>query len=147
MWFYVENQYTTMYAPIYAGVKEINPLYKTMDKNTFSEDSIRWVVEFVDTLMSLKWQEADKDLKAMRDPLEAEFFAKQPEIEAKALELYKQDPEKAKDFLTDYCWSRMDEIAQMYRDLRYVLISKYCNNKQGVGQGYRGDDFEYAWPR
>jgi len=147
MWFYVENQYVSMYAPIYAGVTEINPLYKTMDADTFSEDSIRWVIEFVDTLMSLKFQEADKDLKAMRDPLEAELFAKQAEIEAKALELYKQDPDKANDFLTDYCWSRMDEIAQMYRDLRYVLISKYCNNKQGVGQGYRGDDFEYAWPR
>jgi dipeptidase len=147
MWFFVENQSVSMYVPIYAGVKKINPLYNTMDPNKFSEGAIKWVIEFVDTLISLKYQDAIKDLRAMRDPLEAEIFAKQPEIEAKALELYKKDPEEAKDFLTDYTWSRMDEIAENYRELRYILITKYCGNKQGLSQSYRGDNFKYFWPK
>jgi hypothetical protein len=41
----------------------------------------------------------------------------------------------------------MEKVVKMYRDLRYVLITKYTNNKQGTGGSYRGDDFEYAWPR
>jgi hypothetical protein len=41
----------------------------------------------------------------------------------------------------------MEDTVKLYRDLRYLLISKYTNNKQGIGAAYRGDDFKYAWPR
>jgi dipeptidase len=71
-WFYVDNPYISTYVPIYAGVQEISPLYKIYDFDTFSEDSARWVVDFVEKLLHLKWQSAVKDLKAVRDPLEAD---------------------------------------------------------------------------
>lgn len=146
-WVYLDNQYVSTYVPIYAGVREISPLYKTYDPDTFSDNSARWAIDFVDNLLYLKWQDAIQDLKEVRDPLEAGFFTAQKEIEAKALDLYKKDPELAKKYLTDYTHSCMDEIVKRYRELRYVLISKYTNNKQGLNNEYRGDDFEYKWPR
>lgn len=131
-WFYLDNQHVSTYAPIYAGVQEISPLYKTYDPDKFSEDSARWAIDFVDNLLYLKWQEAIKDLRAARDPLEASFFEEQPSIDAKALALYKKNQNQAKKFLTDYTRERMEKIVQMYRDLRGVLITKYTNNKQGL---------------
>jgi len=146
-WVYLDNQYVSTYVPIYAGVQEISPLYKTYDPDKFSENSARWAIDFVDNLLYLKWQEAIKDLREVRDPLEAGFFAAQNDVEVKALELYKKDPSLAKKYLTDYTNSCMDKIVQLYRELRYLLISKYTNNKQGLNNEYRGDDFEYKWPR
>jgi dipeptidase len=131
-WFYLDNQHVSTYAPIYAGVQEISPLYKTYDPDKFSEDSARWAIDFVDNLLYLKWQEAMKDLRSVRDPLEAGFFEEQPSIDAKALALYRKNQDQAKKFLTDYTRERMEKIVQMYRDLRYMLITKYTNNKQGL---------------
>ena len=131
-WFYVDNQYVSTYVPIYAGVQNINEIYKTYDPENFSENSARWLVDFVDNLMYLKWQEADKDLKKHRDPLEKSFFDQQAEVEKKAVELFKKKPKKANQFLTEYTDKCMLETIEMYRDLRKVLITKYTNNKQGL---------------
>jgi dipeptidase len=131
-WFYLDNQHVSTYVPIYAGVQEISPLYKTYDPDKFSEDSARWAIDFVDNLLYLKWQEAMKDLRSVRDPLEASFFEERSSIDAKALALYKKDQMQAKRFLTDYTRERMEKIVKMYRDLRYMLITKYTNNKQGL---------------
>ena len=131
-WFYLDNQHVSTYAPIYAGVQEISPLYKTYDPDKFSEDSARWAIDFVDNLLYLKWQEAIQDLRSVRDPLEAGFFKEQSSIDAKALALYKRNQMQAKKFLTDYTRERMEKIVNMYRDLRSLLITKYTNNKQGL---------------
>ena len=129
-WFYLDSQYMSTYVPIYAGVQEISPLYKTRDMAKFSENSAHWIIDFVDNLLHLKWQETIKDLRAVRDPLESGFFTSQSTVEAKAHELYKKDPKRAKEFLTKLTKSRMEEIVEMYRDLRYLLITKYTNSKE-----------------
>jgi len=107
-------------------------LYKTYNPDKFSEDSARWAIDFVDNLLYLRWQEAIKDLRAVRDPLEAEFFKKLPSIDKKALELYKKDPKQAKKLLTDYTRLSMEKTVKMYRDLRKLLITKYTNNNLGL---------------
>lgn len=131
-WFYVDNQYTSTYVPIYAGTQEIASSYKTYDPDKFSDDSARWAVDFVDNLLYLRWQEAIKDLKKVRDPLEASFFGNLESIDKEALALYKTNPEKAKSFLTEYTLRSMEKTVKMYRELREHLISKYTNNKLGL---------------
>lgn len=129
-WFYVDNQYVGTYVPIYAGVKEIHPAYKTYNPDKYNPNSARWAVDFVDNLLYLKWQDAMNDVRKMRDPLEAKFFTEQAEIDAKALALYKKSPKKAARYLTTYTKTRMEDIVKMYNTLRDILISKYTNNKQ-----------------
>ena len=131
-WFYLDNQHISTYVPIYAGVQEISPLFKTYDPDKFSEKSARWAIDFVDNLLYLKWQDAIKDLRAVRDPLERRFFEEQASIDNRAQKLYKKNQKKAKAFLTNYTRTCMEETVSMYRDLRYKLISKYTNNKQGL---------------
>ena len=131
-WFYLDNQHVSTYVPIYAGAQEISPLYKTYDPDLFSEDSARWAIDFVDNLLYLRWQYAIKDLRAMRDPLEAEFFAATEEIDADALRLIKSDPESAKNYLTEFTRSCMERTVKMYKELQKLLITKYTNNKLGL---------------
>ncbi len=129
-WYYADNQYTGAYIPIYAGAQEIpNPL-KVYNPDQYDEKSYRWAVDFVDNLLYLKWQDAVKDLRAKRDPMEEGFFKEQAEIDAKALALFKKSPKKAKKFLTSYSKTKMDAAMKMYLELRNLLIVKYTNNKQ-----------------
>jgi len=125
-WFYVEHEYISMYAPIYAGVQKINSLYKKFDYGKgykYSDDSARWAIRSVFKVMGLKWQKAIKILRAARDPLENEIFAEIPKIDEKALELYKESPQKAKEYLTQYTWTRMDDIVNLYHKLFWELIT------------------------
>ncbi len=128
LWFYVDNPYVSTYVPIYAGVTTTSELYRTYDARQFSEGSARWAVDFVDNLLHLKWQSAVLDLKAVRDPLEREFFATQAEVEARALELHRRDPGAAAAYLTELTEARMLRVVAMYRDLRATLITKYTNS-------------------
>ncbi len=131
-WFYVDNQHVSTYVPIYAGVTDVHPAYKEYDPDKFSESSVRWLVDFVDNLLYLKWQHAIKDLREKRDPLEQEFFDRIAEIDEKALELYEKDPEKARALLTEFTIDNMEKVVQLYREMRELLITKYTNNKQGL---------------
>ena len=131
-WFYLDNQHVSTYVPIYTGIEEISPLYKTYDPDRFSEDSARWAIDFVDNLLYLRWQYAVKDLRSMRDPLEADFFGKVGTVDAEALKLYKKNPASAKQYLTGYTRSCMKRTVEMYRNLRNLLITKYTNNKLGL---------------
>jgi len=127
-WFYVDNPYVSTYVPVYAGVREISELYESYDARQFSEGSARWSVDLVDNLMHLRWQDAVKDLRAARDPIEAEFFATQADIDRQALDLYAKDPAGASAFLTNLTRARMERVVRMYRDLRGTLITKYTNS-------------------
>jgi len=129
-WLYLDNQYVSTYVPIHAGVQEITPSYQTYNPEEFSEESARWLIDFVDNLLYLRFQDAMEDVRAVRDPLEASFFADQEEVEKKALELYQESPEAAETFLTEQALSRMEKVVELYRRLRNQLITKYTNNHE-----------------
>ena len=127
-WFYVDNPFVSAYVPVYAGVKDVSPLYKAYDFAQFSEDSARWAVDFVEKLMLLKWQAAVKDLREARDPLENGFFADQAAVDAKAQEMLKKDAAAAAKYLTDLTVARMETIVRMFRELRKKLLTKYTGD-------------------
>jgi dipeptidase len=127
-WFYVDNPYVSAYVPVYAGVTAVSPSYRTYDYFEFSEDSARWTVDFVEKLMLLRWQDAVKDLKEARDPLEKGFFSDQPEVDKKAAELLPKDPAGVSKYLTDLTISRMEKIVDLFRGLRKKLLTKYTGD-------------------
>ncbi len=131
-WFYVDNAHVSAYAPIYTGVTDVAECYKIYDTEKFDDNSIRWCVDFVENLLYLRWQEAIIDLRLKRDKLENRFFEEQDEIDKKATEMAEKNPEKAKEYLTELTIRRMEEIHTLFIEMRYELITKYTNNKQGI---------------
>jgi hypothetical protein len=43
---------------------------------------------------------------------------------------HRTSPEKARKFLTTLAADRMEQVMEMYRSLRGVLITKYTNNHE-----------------
>lgn len=127
-WFYVDNPFVSPYVPVYAGVTDVSPLYKTYDFFAFSEDSARWAVDFVEKLMLLRWQAAVKDLREARDPVESGFFTEQAGIDSEAVRLLEINPAAAAKYLTDLTISRMEKLIRLYRDLCRKLLAKYSGD-------------------
>ncbi len=128
IWFYFDNPATSIHVPIYVGVQEIPDSWSTFNRTQFSLESDRWAYMLADDLVNRRYQDAILDLREVRDPLQAEFFANQEAVEKKALELYNEDPMKAKQFLTEYTHETMDKATKAYWDLNWKLIAKYTNN-------------------
>jgi len=128
IWFYFDNPNTSIHVPIYVGVQEIPSSWTTFNRTKFSLEADRWAFMLADDLVNRRYQDAIQDLKAVRDPLQAEFFANQEAVEKKALELYNKDPMKAKQYLTEYTHETMEKATKAYWDLNWELIAKYTNN-------------------
>jgi len=128
VWFYYDNPHTSIHVPMYVGINEIPERWSNFDRTKFSLDSPRWAFMLADDLVNRRYQDAIKDLREARDPLQEEFMSNQAKIEEEALDLYNEDPAKAKEYLTDYTSSAMEKAEDTYWDLNWKLISKYTNN-------------------
>ena len=129
VWFGVDCPRSTCFVPFYVGITRTPPSWRTGDFLTFSPESARWYFQAIDTFSWLRYNEMNADVRAVFDPLEAEQFANQSDIERKALELFRDDPRRAQELLTEYsndCALRAESAA---RDLFYFLIAKYADGR------------------
>jgi dipeptidase len=128
-WVFLDNAYTSPYVPIYAGTREIAECYKNFDPTTYSNASACWAIDFVDNLLYLKWQEAVRDLWAVRDPYEEQLFTERDHVDQEALALYEKNPAKALEYLTSYTQGKMEQVLAIYNKLHDDLIVKYSNSR------------------
>jgi dipeptidase len=130
LWFGLDNPAHTLYVPVYTGTRDTKDTWKgNFDRDKFSFDSAQWAFMLQDDVVNWRYQDAIKDLEAVRNPIEDEFFAKQAEIEKTAAGLHAQDPVKAAEFLTNYTIECMGKAEKAYWDLNFTSIAKYTNNR------------------
>ena len=129
-WIFLDNPYVGPYVPMYAGNLSTHESYQLYDPEAYDERSARWAFDFVDNLLNLKFQEAIKDVRAVREPFEQAIFDQQAEIEKQALALIEDDPQSARQFLTEYSNGLMQQATETYVGLRNELIVKYTNNQE-----------------
>jgi dipeptidase len=129
-WVYQDNPYISPYVPVYAGCTDTAACYQTYDPESYSDRSARWTIDFVDNLCNLRFQDASKEVQAMRQPFEDEIFSSQERIEKQALRLLAASPKKARAFLTDYCRGLMERVPPLYIRIRERLITLFTNNRE-----------------
>jgi len=146
-WFGYDNPATTCYIPIYAGVTELPKSFATGRRgggyDVFSRESAWWAFNTVSNHAELLWSLMLEDIKAVRDPLEAEFFALQPAIEKTALELYKQDPNLARAFITNYTNSCANRVVDAYWKLASQLFGRYNDGRKYADDVYEANSIYY----
>ena len=130
MWFGYDNPAHTLYVPVYTGTRDTKESWKSnFDRDKLSLNCAQWAFMLQDDVVNWRYQEAIKDLEAVRNPIEDDFFKKQAEVEKRAADLYKESPEKASEFLTKYTIECMDRAEKAYWDLDFSSIAKYTNNR------------------
>lgn len=104
VWVDWDNPATSIYVPFYNSVTDIPESYKVRARtNGYTRKSAWWAFNRLSGLLNQKWGVFRHDYEKIFNPLQKQFFADQKEIDKKALALFKEDPEKMRQFLTSYC--------------------------------------------
>jgi dipeptidase len=96
-------------------------------RTKFRRDCAWWAFRQVSQLAFFRWQDMVKDIEKVWQPIEAQVFTNQEKLEEEALALYKQDPKKAREFLTKYSHDVANGAVDAYWKLADDLWSKYTN--------------------
>ncbi len=129
LWFSVDDTYTTVYVPISCGIREAPKAFAvgTGNFNEFNWDSAFWTFNFVSNYTYTRWIDMIVDVQKVQREFEGRFFADQAEVDQRALELYKQNPGLAKDYLTQYAARNTAELMTRWKKLGEFLIWKYLD--------------------
>jgi dipeptidase len=126
VWLGYSNPAMTAYVPIYAGVTDLPDDFKTDGRTTgFSHRAAWWAFRRVATIAAHRWGDMRNDVAAVRNPLQERFLSEQKAIAEKAAELFKQDPAKAKAFLTEKTRDACRQATESYWNLGDSLWNKY----------------------
>ena len=137
-WFGVDDTYSTVYVPIYCGVKQV-PHSFAVDTGSFHDftwESAFWVFNFVSNYAYLRYSDMITDIQKVQRELEGKFLADQSQIEEAAMKLYEQSPQIAREYLTDYSMKLGDSTIKRWKKLGEFLIYKYLdgNVKDELGK-------------
>jgi dipeptidase len=128
-WFGVDDTYSTVYVPMYCSINRVPESYAvgTGDFHTFSWEAAFWIFNFVSNYAYLRYSDMIKDIQTVQNELEGKFLSDQPELEKAALKLFKKDPEKAIQYLSDYSVKLGNSAVQRWKKLGEFLIYKYLD--------------------
>ena len=126
VWLAFDNVATSIYVPLYCSITDVAPSYKVPGrKKGYTRQSAWWAFNRLGTLAAHRWGDMRHDVRAVWDPMQQKLLDNQPDVEKKALELLKKDPQKATAFLTTYSIRQGTRIVQRAWKLGDELWTKY----------------------
>jgi dipeptidase len=150
VWFAVDDTYTTVYVPMYSGIRKAPKNYAmgVANLNEFSWDSAFWVFNWVANYAYSRYKDMIVDIQKVQQEFEGQFLERQPEIESAAVKLYKRSPEQARAYLTEYSAKESARVIARWRKLGEQLLVKYLdgNVKDEAGKVHQRK-YSEAWYR
>jgi dipeptidase len=128
VWLGYDNPMTTPHMPFYIGISQMPASFMVDGRAKFRRDCAWWAFRQVSQLAFLRWQPMVMDIEKVWRPIEAKAYADQARIEAEAVALYKQDPVKAREFLTKYSHAIANGAVEAYWKLADDLWGRYTNH-------------------
>ena len=127
VWLAQDNVATSLYVPVYCSVNDLPPSYKTPGRpNGYTEESAWWAFNRLGTLTAQRWGDMRQDVNMVWDEWQKELFKKQPELEARALELYEQKKyRELNELLTGYTMEWGNKAVDKAWDLGDMLWTRY----------------------
>ncbi len=129
LWFGVDDTFSTVYVPIYSGIKEVPRAFAqgTGTFERFSWDSAFWVFNFVSNFAYGRYRDMIQDIQRAQRDLEGTFLAAQAEVEQAALKQYRLAPELGRDYLTAYSAQKTELTMTRWKALLTELLVKYLD--------------------
>ena len=144
-WMGLDEPYNTCFVPFYAGALDLPTSYQTGNTSNFNKNTAWWAFNFVSNLSALKFSYMKEDIQKIQKHLEATSFAKQAQIEAEALRLYKKDPKSACQYLTKYSNENASYVVNKWWKLSTYLIEKYADGCINKPHPYREVGYPKSW--
>ncbi len=140
MWYGADRPATSVLMPFYAGALTLPESVQRADILTLDRRSMWTAFNYVGNYSMLKYSYMIQDIRALQGYFEGVAFHRQPQVEAKALELWKQGDQKgARQMLTTYSGQNASTILDAWWKLSEMLYVKY-------NDGYINTSEEIAHP-
>jgi dipeptidase len=125
VWISFGSQNTNCFMPFYQGVTRVPESFMYGDHWKFDRGVARWAFDYVDFHSYVMYSYAIQDVRAAQKKWELGAIQRTEEIDKKALALYNESPEKAVEYLNDYCNNNADLVVNAWWKLGDDLLVKY----------------------
>jgi len=125
VWLGYDNPAATPHTPFYCGISRMPNSYRVGGRSGFNRESAWWAFRRASKLAQFRWQHMKQDMEKVWSKIEEDAFLSQQKIEEEAVRLYKEDPQKAKEYLTKYCVEVAENAVEAYWKLGDNLWSIY----------------------
>ncbi len=125
VWIGLGAQDTGCFMPFYQGVTKIPESFKFGDHWKFDRTCARWAFDYVDFHTQVVYSYAIQDVRKAQEIWEKGAVERTKYIDKRALDLYKESPDKARAFLTEYCNNNAKLVINAWWELGDQLLVKY----------------------
>ncbi len=126
VWLAWDNVATSIYTPMYCSITEVPKAFKTPGRvNGFTRESAWWAFNRASTLAAQRWGDMRHDVDAVWNPWQQELFDNQEKVEARALKMYRNNPQEAVQYLTNYSNNWGKKVVKRAWRLGDELWTKY----------------------
>lgn len=129
LWFGVDDADASVYVPMYAGIKSAPHEFAegNGDMLEFSWDAAFWVFNWVSNMSYSRYNYMIEDIRKVQKELEDKFESMGPSIDNTASSLFEQDPDLAREYLTDYSHNQSKITVEKWQKLGQFLMIKYLD--------------------
>jgi len=129
IWFGVDDTYSTVFTPMYTCMTRVPETFAVGNGSMmeFNENSAFWVFNQVSNFAYTRYSDMIVDIQKKQSELENNFVAMVPAIDKVALEMYRTDPAKAIQFLTDFSVAQGNNTVYEWKKLYGYLFAKYMD--------------------
>ncbi len=116
---------TDCFMPFYQGVTEIPKSFQFGDHWEFDRKSARWAFDYVDFHTQVVYSYAIQDVRNAQEKWEKSAIERISQTDDYAMKLYKESPEQARQYLTEYCNNNANLVVNAWWELGDQLLVKY----------------------
>lgn len=129
LWFGVDDAATSVYVPIYGGIKEVPDCFKVGngDMLTFSWDAAFWVFNWVSNLAYTRYSYMSEDILPVQKELEDYYQEAVMSADNTAKALYNKDKEKFYAYITNFSANQSAMMMDKWTKLGQFLMVKYID--------------------
>jgi len=145
IWWAPGRPFATFLTPFYCGITEVSETHSTGNHYEVGEwgENAFWAISLVDLLTYVAYNDVIKDVHEKQSEMLNNSLAQIQRIDREAAKLYKSDPEKAREFLTEFSNQFAKYLTKEYWDFAKELMVKYrygaINKPEILGYGTGGN--------
>jgi dipeptidase len=129
LWFGVDDTYSTVYTPMYCGMKSVPPSFAVGNgaMMEFSSDAAFWVFNQVSNFAYTRYNLMIPFIQEKQKQLEGRYLIETGEIDKTAASLYQKNPSKALQYLTDYSVKSGEQTVSEWKKLYAFLFTRFMD--------------------
>jgi dipeptidase len=127
LWFGVDDAGSNCYMPMFCGITKVP--YELQEGNgslvDYSPTAAFWKFTKVSQLAYSRYSDMIKHINQKQDELENHFIADIRDMQSKVLKIYESNPQKMREYLTEYSNRAAKQVCEEWDHLFEYLLVKY----------------------